>query len=339
MGRSIADRFGVTSKVKSIFQSCTGATSYNSVHHSEEHSRTVAIHYATLEIKEADGIHTITLNRPERRNALNPQLIAELTHALGESANCACGVVVLTGAGTAFCSGMDLENLKSLTDQRPEDQRADAESTMWMMRRLYELNKPTIAAVNGPAIAGGTGLATLCDFTLAAPTGQVRLHGGENRLYPRHRLRISTGDGWGKEGQEPAAFGQDPERRRSPGAGLVTEVVAEGELMARVECTGGTVAQEQSGIDERGQETARSFAKERLDRDLARAMRWNEKIRNSADFHEGLSAFLEKARSGVASASRNRVQLFRQKLPPRISVDSLSGYHFRVCQTKFVGEF
>src|SRR6202167_1525817 len=109
------------------------------------------------------------MNRPERRNALNPQMIAELTHAFGESGMCSCGVVVLTGAGTAFCSGMDLENLKSLSDQRPEDQRADAEATMWMMRRLYELTKPTIAAVNGAAIAGGAGLATLCDFTLAAP--------------------------------------------------------------------------------------------------------------------------------------------------------------------------
>ncbi len=99
----------------------------------------MAIHYATLEIKEADSIHTITLNRPERRNALNPQMIAELTHAFGEASTCACGVVVLTGAGTAFCSGMDLENLKSLTHQRPEDQRVDAEATMWMMRRLYEL--------------------------------------------------------------------------------------------------------------------------------------------------------------------------------------------------------
>ncbi len=179
----------------------------------------MAIHYATLEIKEADGIHTITLNRPDRRNALNPQMIAELTHALGESSTCSCGVVVLTGAGTAFCSGMDLENLKSLTDQRPEDQRADAESTMWMMRRLYELNKPTIAAVNGPAIAGGTGLATLCDFTLAAPQARFGYTEVKNRFHSRHRVRISAGDDWGKEGQEPASLGQDPERRRSPGAG------------------------------------------------------------------------------------------------------------------------
>ena len=127
MGRDIADRFGAAKHIKPV----------------QEHSRNVAINYATLEIKEADGIHTITINRPERRNALNPQMIAELTHALGEAGTCPCGVVVLTGAGTAFCSGMDLENLKSLSNQRPEDQRADAESTMWMMRRLYELtNRP-----------------------------------------------------------------------------------------------------------------------------------------------------------------------------------------------------
>ena len=64
----------------------------------------MAINYATLVIKEAAGIHTITMNRPERRNALNPQMIAELTHAFADSATCPCGVVVLTGAGTAFCS-------------------------------------------------------------------------------------------------------------------------------------------------------------------------------------------------------------------------------------------
>ena len=117
----------------------------------------MAINYATLDMKEASGIHTITLNRPERRNALNPQMIAELTHALGEAGACPCGVVVLTGAGTAFCSGMDLENLKSLNDQRPEDQRADAEAIMWVMRRLYELTKPTIAAVNERLLPVGQG--------------------------------------------------------------------------------------------------------------------------------------------------------------------------------------
>src|ERR1700677_5258 len=194
---------------------------------------TVAINYATLEIKEAAGIHTITLNRPERRNALNPQMIAELTHALGASAACPCGVVVLTGAGTAFCSGMDLENLKSLRDQRPEDQRADAESIMWMMRRLYELTKPTIAAVNGPAIAGGTGLATLCDFTLAAPEARFGYTEARIGFVPAlvsAYLCIQVGDKLARSLLLTARRFSAEEAHRM---GLVTEVVPREDLHVR----------------------------------------------------------------------------------------------------------
>ena len=264
----------------------------------------MAIHYATLEIKEADSIHTITMNRPQRRNALNPQMIAELTHAISESANCPCGVVVLTGAGTAFCSGMDLDNLKSLTDQRPEDQRADAESTMWMMRRLYELNKPTIAAVNGAAIAGGTGLATLCDFTLAAPQakfGYTEVRIGFIPAIVSVFLLEMIGE---KKAKSLLLSGRILDAQEALAQGLVTEVVAEGGLMSRVHELAALLLRNSPESMSAVKKLLCSFAKERLDRDLARAMRWNEKIRNSADFHEGLHAFLEK-RSPVW-ASRNQ---------------------------------
>ena len=254
----------------------------------------MAIHYATLEIKEAEGIHTITLNRPERRNALNPQMIAELTHAFGEASSCACGVVVLTGAGTAFCSGMDLENLKSLTNQRPEDQRADAEATMWMMRRLYELNKPTIAAVNGPAIAGGAGLATLCDFTLAAPQarfGYTEVRIGFIPAIVSVFLLEMIGE---KRAKSLLLSGRILNADEALAQGLVTEVVAEGELMSRVRDLAKLLLRNSPESMGAVKKLLSAFAKERLDRDLTRAMRWNEKIRNSPDFHEGLSAFLEK---------------------------------------------
>jgi methylglutaconyl-CoA hydratase len=254
----------------------------------------VAIKYATLEIKEADCVHTITLNRPERRNALNPQMIAELIHALGEAANCSCGVVVLTGAGTAFCSGMDLENLKSLTDQRPEDQRADAESTMWMMRRLYELTKPTIAAVNGPAIAGGTGLATLCDFTLAAPQAKLGYTEVKIGFIPAMVsvfLLEMIGE---KKAKSLLLSGRVLDAQEALSLGLVTEVVPEGQLMSRVHELAALLLKNSPESMSAVKKLLSSFAKERLDRDLARAMRWNEKIRNSPDFHEGIQAFLEK---------------------------------------------
>jgi methylglutaconyl-CoA hydratase len=254
----------------------------------------VAVNYATLQIKEAAGTHTITLNRPERRNALNPQLMAELIHALGEAAVCPCGVVVLTGAGTSFCSGMDLENLKSLTRQRPEDQRADAESTMWMMRRLYELAKPTIAAVNGPAIAGGTGLATLCDFTLAAPQakfGYTEVKIGFIPAIVSVFLLEMIGE---KKAKDLLLSGRILDAQQALAIGLVTEVVAEGELMTRVESLAASLLRNSPESMGAVKKLLSSFAKERLDRDLARAIRWNEKIRNSAEFHEGLQAFLDK---------------------------------------------
>jgi methylglutaconyl-CoA hydratase len=264
----------------------------------------VAINYATLKINEADGTHTITLNRPERRNALNPQMIAELTHALGEAGTCPCGVIVLTGEGSAFCSGMDLENLKSLGEQRPEDQRADAESIMRVMRRLYELDKPTIAAVNGPAIAGGTGLATLCDFTLASP--QAKLGYTEVRIgfipaIVSVFLLEMVGE---KKAKALLLSGKILDAEEALAMGLVTEVVPEGELMERVRSLAALLLKNSPESMSAVKKLLCSFAKERLDRDLARAMRWNEKIRNSADFHEGLHAFLEK-RSPVW-ASRNQ---------------------------------
>jgi methylglutaconyl-CoA hydratase len=254
----------------------------------------VAVNYATLEIREADGIHTITLNRPERRNALNPQMIAELTHALGESGTCSCGVVVLTGAGTAFCSGMDLESLKTLINQRPEDQRADAESMMWMMRRLYELSKPTIAAVNGAAIAGGTGLATLCDFTLAAPQakfGYTEVRIGFIPAIVSVFLLEMIGE---KKAKALLLSGRILDAQEALSMGLVTEVVPEGELTSRVRALAVLLLKNSPESMSAVKKLLSGYAKDRLDRDLARAIRWNEKIRNSADFREGLTAFLEK---------------------------------------------
>ena len=254
----------------------------------------MAISYATLEIKEADGVHTITLNRPDRRNALNPQMIAELTHALADAAVCPCGVVVLTGAGTSFCSGMDLENLKSLSDQRPEDQRADAESTMWMMRRLYELSKPTIAAVNGAAIAGGAGLATLCDFTLAAPKakfGYTEVRIGFIPAIVSVFLLEMIGE---KKAKALLLSGRMLDAEEALSLGLVTEVVPEDELIPRALALSALLLKNSSESMAAVKKMLSAYAKDRLDRDLARAMRWNEKIRNSPDFREGIRAFLEK---------------------------------------------
>src|SRR5215469_5580483 len=125
--------------------------------------------YGTIQLAREGKIATITLNRPDKRNAISFELIDDLLRALEEVANSDAVVLILTGAGKAFCSGMDLDNLKALLGRTPEQNLQDSETMVRLFRSLYEFPKVTIAAVNGPAIAGGTGLALLCDFTLAIP--------------------------------------------------------------------------------------------------------------------------------------------------------------------------
>ena len=102
--------------------------------------------------QSVNGVKTITLNRPEKRNAMSPQLIEELTQALNEAETCDCGVVILTGAGPSFCSGLDMEHLETMNARTPAEHRRDSENMARVLRTLYDFPKPIIAAVNGPAI-------------------------------------------------------------------------------------------------------------------------------------------------------------------------------------------
>src|SRR5712671_155967 len=124
---------------------------------------------AILIVLEEDGVRRITLNRPERRNAMTPEMQVELIAAMEEAAASDCRIVVFAGAGEAFCAGLDLSALQGMNDKTAAEHTADAERVARLFRTLYELPKPTIAMVQGPAVAGGTGLATMCDFTLAVP--------------------------------------------------------------------------------------------------------------------------------------------------------------------------
>jgi methylglutaconyl-CoA hydratase len=163
-----------------------------------------------------------------------------------------------------------------------------------MMRRLYELTKPTIAAVNGPAIAGGTGLATLCDFTLAAPQarfGYTEVKIGFIPAIVSVFLLEMVGE---KKAKSLLLSGSILNAEEAKAQGLVTELVAEGQLMTRVGELAASLLKNSPESMSAVKKLLCSFAKDRLDRDLARAMRWKEKIRNSPDFQEGLSAFLEK---------------------------------------------
>jgi methylglutaconyl-CoA hydratase len=112
----------------------------------------------------------LTLNRPDKRNALSRALITELTSAVDRAAaDPAVRCVILTGAGSAFCAGMDLDELRGTLTDSGEQVWADAHALSSLYDKLYTLPKPTVAAVNGPAVAGGAGFVTVCDLAVAVP--------------------------------------------------------------------------------------------------------------------------------------------------------------------------
>ena len=118
-------------------------------------------------------IATLTLNRPEKRNALNDEMAATLLSHLNDLKNNEdCKVLVIKANGDAFCAGADLGYLQKLQNNSYEENLADSKSLMQMFKALYEFPKVTIAQVEGPAFAGGCGLAGLCDFCFASPEAQ-----------------------------------------------------------------------------------------------------------------------------------------------------------------------
>jgi methylglutaconyl-CoA hydratase len=111
---------------------------------------------------------TVTLNRPEKRNALNSEVVRQLSEALKEAeANDTVRAVVLTGAGSAFCAGADLGALRAMQSASEEENLADSQALAALFKQIVELNKPVIAGINGHAIAGGSGLVAVCDFSIA----------------------------------------------------------------------------------------------------------------------------------------------------------------------------
>jgi methylglutaconyl-CoA hydratase len=123
---------------------------------------------------QVDGaIARITLNRPEKRNALNESLIAGIKDSLrqADAAN-AVRVIVISGAGEDFCSGADLTALQKIANASVAENQDDAHSLMELFLLMRQTDVPTVAAVRGRALAGGCGLATACDIVLASPTAR-----------------------------------------------------------------------------------------------------------------------------------------------------------------------
>src|SRR6266404_4661208 len=252
------------------------------------------MNYKTVQLAYDSGVATITLNRPDKRNAISFELIDDLLAALKDVETSDAIVLILTGAGKAFSSGMDLENLKTLIGRSPEQNLQDSQTMVRMFRRLYEFPKVTIAAVNGAAIAGGTGLALLCDFTLAVPEAkfgytEVRI-GFVPAIVSTFLLR-QVGE---KIARDLLLTGRLFDAQEALRIGLINEIVPPEKLLDRARELATQIMENSPMSLAYTKRLLSDHARAELDSQIEAAIRENAGIRESADFREGIEAFFEK---------------------------------------------
>jgi len=252
------------------------------------------MNYKTLQLAFDSSVATLTLNRPDKRNAISYELIDDLIRALEEARNSSAGILILTGAGNAFCSGLDLDNLKVLIGRTPEQNLEDSRTMVSLFRSLYEFPKPTIAAVNGAAIAGGTGLALLCDFTLAVPEAkfgytEVRI-GFVPAIVATFLLR-QVGE---KIARDLLLTGRLFDAAEALKIGLINEIVPPEKLLDRARRLAAQLAENSPLSLFHTKRLLTNHARAELDSQIEAAIRENAGIRESADFREGITSFLEK---------------------------------------------
>ncbi len=250
--------------------------------------------HGTIQLATDHGVATATLNRPDKRNAISYELIEDLLTMLGEVSRSSAKVLILTGAGKAFCSGMDLDNLKALVGRSAEQNVKDSETMAHLFRSLYDFPKATVAAVNGPAIAGGCGLATLCDFTLAVPEAkfgytEVRI-GFVPAIVSTFLLR-QVGE---KHARDLLLTGRIIGAEEAHRIGLINEIVSADKLSERARELASQLMENSPASLLVTKRLLSELARGDLDAQLRSAVRENAAIRATDDFREGIASFLEK---------------------------------------------
>jgi len=250
--------------------------------------------YETLTLEFRGQLATLTLNRPDKRNAISGRMISELQSALDEIEHRHTRVAIVTGSGKSFCAGMDLEMLSAIATQSAAENMEDSRRMAKMFRRVWSFSKPLIAAVNGAALAGGCGIATLCDFTLAVPEAKFGYTEVKIGFLPAIVSVFLTRQIGDKHARDLLLTGRLVTAEEAAKLGLISEIVPAERLMERAGELADTLIAASPVSLTRAKRLLTSAAQASVDADLERAILENARIRCTADFREGLASFLEK---------------------------------------------
>jgi methylglutaconyl-CoA hydratase len=250
--------------------------------------------YNTLKLQVTGDIATITLSRPEKRNAISTEMTDELMAALAEVETSPARVAILTGEGKAFCSGIDLGALRAIATQSAEENLEDARRFARLLRRIWSFPKPTIAAVNGAAIAGGCGIATVCDFTLAVPEATFGYPEVRIGFLPANVTVFLMRQVAEKHARDLLLTGRIIDAAEAQRIGLITRIASAEELIPAAQMLAATLVASSPTSLLKTKHLLYDMVAPEIDRELELAIAENVQIRSTADFREGLASFLEK---------------------------------------------
>ncbi len=240
-------------------------------------------------------VTVLRLNRPEARNALSAELIAALREALRDlERDDATRALVLTGEGKLFSAGADLKALNALATASSEENRADSQALADLLHALYTFPKPVIAAVEGAAIAGGAGLASACDLTVAgegAKFGYTEVRLGFVAAIVGVFLLRQAGE---KHARELLLSGKLVSASEAHRMGLVNEVVPDGQALSRALEVALELVQNSGTALATTKDLLAHLPGMGLAEALRHAVSVNAWTRTTADLKEGVRAFLEK---------------------------------------------
>lgn len=240
--------------------------------------------------KQSSQVTTLTLNRPERRNALTIELMQELRRAIDAcTLDKACRILLLRGAGKAFCTGLDLQAAANEADAH-----AIAENVAEMLLALAETRLVTIALVHGAAVAGGAGLMSACDFVIAAEKTKIGYPEVRRGLvasivmtFLRRQLRE-------RDARELLLASELISAERGCEIGLVNRVVAYDDLTRAAEELARSILQGAPGALQNSKRLLAELWPTSVRQDIERALQNHLAARGSEEAREGIAAFNEK---------------------------------------------
>jgi methylglutaconyl-CoA hydratase len=240
-------------------------------------------------VRDAGPVRWITFNRPERRNVFTTELVAALKAALKEPGH--ARVIAITGVGSAFSAGVDLAALQKMRSATREQQVADARSFAELFRTVADHPLPVVAAVNGHALGGGAGLVAACDFAFALPSARIGFTEVRLGFVPAIVLKFLLGVVSARVARDLCLTGRQLDAAEAERLGLWKVT---GDLEAAVRALGDEIALTSPAAVAHTKRVFQAIPHLPLADGLARACEENADARMSADFREGVAAFLEK---------------------------------------------